>query len=99
MPESVRRPDRSEGSRGPAFLVNRNFKSLLAYNVSYPYALKVSMLAEALRQEIEGKSFKLVGTWPKRGTTLSRGEIARLQRRLNRLGYRGRKGSSLMAAE
>ena len=85
------------GCRGPAFLVNSNFRSLLAYNVSYPYALKVSILAEALRQEIDGKSFKLVGTWPGRGTTLTRREIARLQRRLNRLGYRGRKNSSLMA--
>ncbi len=85
------------GCRGPAFLVNRNFKSLLAYNVSYPYALKVSLLAEALRQEIDGKPFKLAGTWPKPGTSLSRGEIARLQKRLQRLGYRGREGSSLMA--
>lgn len=85
------------GCRGPAFLVNKNFKALLVYNVSYPYALKVSLLAEALRGEIDGKPFKLVGSWPGRDTTLSRGQVARLQKRLNKLGYRGRAGSSLMS--
>lgn len=85
------------GCSGPAFLVNANFKSLLVYNVSYPYALKVSLLAEALRQEISGKAFKLAGAWPRRGATLSRRQVRRLQKRLNRLGYRGRDRSRLKA--
>ena len=85
------------GCSGPAFLVNTNFKSLLVYNVSYPYALKVSLLAEALRQELAGKTFKLAGSWPRRGGTLSRRQIKRLQKRLNRLGYRGRDRERLKA--
>ena len=83
------------GCRGPAFLVNRNFKSLLVYNVSYSYALKVSLLAEALRQEIAGNTFKLAGKWPRRSGTLSKRQVKRLQRRLIRLGYRGRDGVRL----
>lgn len=70
------------GYRGPAFLVLKNFKTVLAYNASTSYALAVSLLADRFRGEGE-----IRGQWPLDERPLSRSEREELQALLAARGY------------
>ncbi len=65
------------GHRGPAFLVTKNFKTILKYNYSTSYALSVSYLG----QRVMGGP-GIVGTWPVDEPALSLDEREELQQRL-----------------
>jgi membrane-bound lytic murein transglycosylase B len=70
------------GTRGPAFLVFANFKTILKYNNAASYALAVCLLAEQL------KGAAPVGaSWPRDEQPLSRDERLALQTALAALGY------------
>lgn len=69
------------GHRGPAFLVYRNFESILNWNRSLLYAISVGHLAD-----------RLVGLGPlqsprQQEKPLSRDQVTELQRNLNTLGH------------
>jgi membrane-bound lytic murein transglycosylase B len=66
-----------EGTRGPAFLVLNNFRSLLRYNVAKSYALAVGHLADRLR----GYG-PFVQSWPTDETHLSLEQRMELQQHL-----------------
>ncbi|HEY4343638.1 MAG TPA: lytic murein transglycosylase [Parvibaculum sp.] len=70
------------GYKGPAFLVLKNFKTVLVYNNSTSYALAVSLLADRFRGagEIKGK-------WPLDERPLTRSEREELQTLLTAKGY------------
>ncbi|WP_029353668.1 lytic murein transglycosylase [Bosea sp. 117] len=70
------------GAKGPAFLVNGNFKALLSYNPADAYALAIGHLADRLRG---GDAF--VQAWPADAKPLSRSERVELQQRLSARGY------------
>ncbi len=73
------------GSRGPAFLVTRNFRAILAYNQSHAYALAVGQLAHRI-----AGGRPLLARWPVQDRLLTRSERIELQRMLAREGlYRG----------
>ncbi len=73
------------GHKGPAFLVTRNFRAILAYNNSIAYGLAVGHLADRI-----GGGGPIRGKWPVRTRMLSRAERIELQKRLARQGfYRG----------
>ncbi len=73
------------GHKGPAFLVTRNFRAILAYNNSIAYALAVGHLADRI-----GGGGPFRGKWPVRTQMLSRAERIELQKRLARQGlYQG----------
>ncbi|MGE5450496.1 MAG: lytic murein transglycosylase [Acidobacteriota bacterium] len=93
--EGVRTPDGSPlpamaeasillpaGARGPAFVVGRNFRTLLRYNNSVSYALTVSLLA----QRIAGGP-GVQAPWPRDVRALTTGEMKALQTALNRRGF------------
>lgn len=69
-------------SRGPAFLVGQNFRTLLRYNNSTSYALAVGLLAQALAG---GPAVQTA--WPRDLQTLSRSEVLALQTALNTRGF------------
>ena len=71
-----------QGIDGPAFLVTRNFLSIMDYNFSHSYALAVSHLADRIRG---GGPF--VGTWPDLNFDLSFAQRVEIQKRLSRLGF------------
>ena len=71
-----------QGIDGPAFLVTRNFLSIMNYNYSHSYAIAVGHLADRIRG---GGS--IVGTWPDLDFDLSFAQRVDLQRRLSRLGF------------
>jgi len=70
------------GHRGPAFLVLENFRSVLKYNNSTSYALAIGLLAE--RFEDGGR---ILATWPRGDTPLSRSERIELQNLLAGNGF------------
>ena len=71
-----------QGIDGPAFLVTRNFLSIMDYNFSHSYALAVGHLAD----RIHG-SGPFVGTWPDLDFDLSFAQRVEIQKRLSRLGF------------
>ena len=71
-----------QGIDGPAFLVTRNFLSIMDYNFSHSYALAVGHLADRIRG---GGPF--VGTWPDLNFDLSFAQRVEIQKRLSRLGF------------
>jgi glucose-6-phosphate 1-epimerase len=70
------------GTRGPAFLVFRNFLAIYSYNASESYALAIAHLADRLRG---GGPFK--ASWPTDDPILSRSERRELQERLAAKGF------------
>lgn len=70
------------GARGPAFLVGRNYRTVLRYNNSTSYALTVCLLA----QRIAGGA-TVQASWPRDLRALSRSEVLALQTALNRKGF------------
>ena len=70
------------GHRGPAFLVYNNFRVIMQWNRSVPYAVAVGHLAD----RIEGGG-PLRGARPDLGPPLSRGEVEDMQRLLNARGF------------
>jgi lytic murein transglycosylase len=70
------------GAQGPAFLMLRNFRTIMKYNPSEAYALAVGHLADRMRG---GDPF--VQPWPRHERVLSRSERIELQRHLARMGY------------
>ena len=71
-----------QGIDGPAFLVTRNFLSIMDYNFSHSYALAVGHLADRIRG-----GGPIVGTWPDLDFDLSFAQRVDLQKRLSRLGF------------
>lgn len=69
------------GRRGPAFLVYRNFRTIMRYNNSDKYALAVAHLGDRIigRGEFRGK-------WPRTGTPLMLAGRKELQIYLTKLG-------------
>jgi membrane-bound lytic murein transglycosylase B len=70
------------GARGPAFIVGRNYRTVLRYNNSMSYALTVCLLS----QRIAGGP-GVQADWPRDLRALNRGEMLALQAALNRLGF------------
>lgn len=70
------------GTRGPAFLVFRNFDAIHSYNASESYALAIAHLADRLRG---GEPIR--GAWPTGDPILSRAERKSLQERLIERGF------------
>lgn len=70
------------GHKGPAFLVLKNFKTILVYNNSTSYALAVSLLADRFRGAGE-----IRGQWPLDERPLTRTEREELQALLTAKGY------------
>lgn len=70
------------GVRGPAFLVGRNYRTVLRYNNSMSYALTVCLLAQRI-----GGGPGVQGAWPRDQKALSRTDILALQEALNRRGF------------
>lgn len=70
------------GSKGPAFLVTRNFMAIRAYNASDNYALGVAMLGNRI-----GGGPGIVGSFPREAGSLTHNQKEEVQRLLNRLGY------------
>lgn len=70
------------GVAGPAFLVQRNFDAIFAYNAAESYALAIAHLADRIRG---GSSF--ITPWPTDDPGLSRAERREVQRRLIELGH------------
>lgn len=70
------------GSRGPAFLILDNFRSILRYNNSDNYALGVSYLGE----RIAGRN-GIQGAWPRQDRALSTNERQEIQQRLRAKGF------------
>jgi lytic murein transglycosylase len=70
------------GSRGPAFLIFRNFEAIYSYNTAESYALAIAHLSDRLRG---GKAFRTA--WPTDDPGLSRSERFELQERLLERGF------------
>ncbi len=70
------------GTRGPAFLVFRNFDAIHAYNRSESYALAIAHLADRLRG-----GAPIEAPWPVDDPILSRTERRELQERLIERGF------------
>ncbi len=70
------------GTRGPAFLMMKNFFVLKSYNSSDSYALAVGLLADRL-----AGWGGLVQSWPRPAGSLSPEDKIELQRQLQRQGY------------
>ena len=70
------------GARGPAFLVTRNFRTILRYNNAQAYALAIGHLAD----RIAGGA-PLAAAWPITDKPLARGEREELQRLLAARGH------------
>ncbi len=71
------------GSRGPAFAVINNFRSILRYNNAISYGLAVGHLADRIRSPSSGGFSK---KWPVEYLPLARTERYELQRLLNARG-------------
>ena len=69
------------GKNGPAFLVRRNFRSIMRYNPAHKYALAIGHLADRLR----GKGSLL--TWPGGIRSMAEADRKELQRLLAARGY------------
>ena len=71
-----------QGIDGPAFLVTRNFLSIMDYNFSHSYALAVGHLADRI-----GGGGPIAAAWPDINYDLSFAQRVELQKRLSRLGF------------
>lgn len=71
-----------QGHNGPAFLVYDNFRVILRWNRSINYAISVGHLADRLVGRPPIRNGREAGHEP-----LSRHQIQKIQRRLNRLGF------------
>ena len=71
-----------QGIDGPAFLVTRNFLSIMDYNFSHSYALAVGHLADRIRGQ-----GPFVGSWPDLNFDFSFAQRVEMQKRLLRLGF------------
>ena len=70
------------GTRGPAFIVFKNFDAIHSYNASESYALAIAHLADRLRG-----AGPLRASWPTDDPILSRTERRELQERLIERGF------------
>lgn len=70
------------GARGPAFLVGRNYRTILRYNNSMSYALTVALLSQRI-----GGGPGVQAAWPVDLRALTRGELLALQTALNQRGF------------
>jgi membrane-bound lytic murein transglycosylase B len=70
------------GLPGPAFLVSRNFETILRYNRSVRYAMEVALLAHKIAG---GGDF--VAPWPTDDPGLTRAQVRELQQWLVQRGY------------
>ena len=70
------------GTRGPAFIVFRNFDAIHSYNASESYALAIAHLADRLRG-----AGPLQTPWPTNDPILSRAERRELQEKLIERGF------------
>ncbi|RZI82635.1 MAG: lytic murein transglycosylase [Rubrivivax sp.] len=70
------------GARGPAFMVGRNFRTVLRYNNSTSYALAVCLLAQRI-----GGGPGVQAPWPRDLAALTRTELQALQTALNQRGF------------
>jgi len=70
------------GHKGPAFLVNENYRALLDYNNAAAYALSLGLFAERLRG-----GGRVVKPWPVGDRQLGRTEKEELQRLLAERGF------------
>jgi membrane-bound lytic murein transglycosylase B len=70
------------GHKGPAFMIQDNFRTTLRYNNSTAYALAVGLLAEQL---LGGEAVQ--GTWPRDERALSLDEKKEFQSLLTAAGY------------
>lgn len=70
------------GHRGPVFLLQSNFRSILRYNNSTAYALAIGLLSDALRG---GNG--VLAAWPRDERQLGRSERLELQERLAAKGF------------
>lgn len=70
------------GHRGPAFLINNNFRSILRYNNSTSYALAIGLLSE----RFQGQG-QIHASWPTADKPLSRSERLELQELLETRGF------------
>lgn len=70
------------GHRGPAFLINNNFHSILRYNNSTSYALAIGLLSERLQGQGQ-----IHASWPTSDKPLSRSERLELQELLENSGF------------
>ncbi|MDA7947128.1 MAG: lytic murein transglycosylase [Hyphomicrobiaceae bacterium] len=72
------------GSKGPAFAVINNFKSILRYNNAIAYGLAVGHLADRIRDPSSGGFSK---AWPEEYLPLARSERYQLQKLLAARGF------------
>ena len=70
------------GTRGPAFIVFKNFDAIHSYNASESYALAIAHLADRLRG-----AGPLQASWPTDDPILSRTERRELQEKLIERGF------------
>lgn len=70
------------GARGPAFIVGRNYRTILRYNNSTSYALTVCLLAQRI-----GGGKGVQAAWPVDLRALTRAEMLALQTALNQRGF------------
>lgn len=70
------------GTRGPAFMVFKNFDAIHSYNRSESYALAIAHLADRMRG-----GDPIMATWPTDDAILSRAERRELQERLIERGF------------
>jgi peptidoglycan lytic transglycosylase B len=70
------------GYKGPAFLVRKNFRTVLRYNNSTSYSLAVNLLADRFRG-----AGVIQGAWPTDDRPLGRSEREELQRLLTAKGF------------
>lgn len=70
------------GARGPAFLLQPNFRVILRYNTALAYALSVAHLSDRLRGEPG-----FIRDWPRDAVMPSTGDVRALQLRLAERGF------------
>jgi membrane-bound lytic murein transglycosylase B len=70
------------GARGPAFIVNDNFRVVLRYNNAVSYALAVCTLADRLKG-----GTPIFHSWPRDEVALTRDELVAFQYNLKKLGF------------